>query len=130
MRQPALWLLAAMVTCWVAGFDIIYALQDVDVDRRLGHHSVPARLGARGALRISRVLHAASLGCLVAVAAIDRRFGALFGAAVVVVGLLLLYEHLTVSRWGTTRMALAFFTLNGAISCLLGLLGVTDVLLR
>ena len=42
---------------------------------------------------------------------------------------LLVYEHLTVARWGTTRMAMAFFTLNGIISCVLGMLGVADVLI-
>src|SRR5262245_36705158 len=127
-HQPALWMLAAMVTSWVAGFDIIYALQDVEVDRQQGHHSAPARLGTRGALRASRVLHASSLAFLVAAAAIDPRLGGLFDAGVIAVGLLLLYEHLTVSRWGTTRLAMAFFTLNGVISCLVGLLGVADVL--
>jgi 4-hydroxybenzoate polyprenyltransferase len=128
-RQPALWLLAGMVTCWVAGFDIIYALQDLEVDRRQGHHSIPARLGARGAVVLSRILHAGALGFLAAAAAVDPRFGVLFALGVGGVGLLLLYEHLTVRRWGTTRLAMAFFTLNGAVSCLMGLLGVADVLL-
>ncbi len=127
-RQPALWMLAAMVTCWVAGFDIIYALQDVEVDRRQGHHSIPARLGAGRALLLSRLLHAGSFALLAAVPLADPRFGGLFWAGAAAVGLLLLYEHLTVHRWGTTRLALAFFTLNGVISCLVGLLGVADVL--
>jgi 4-hydroxybenzoate polyprenyltransferase len=127
-HQSGLWMLAAMVTCWVAGFDIIYALQDIDVDRRQGHHSVPARLGAGRALLLSRVLHAGSFALLAAVPLADPRFGGMFWAGAAAVGLLLLYEHLTVSRWGTTRLALAFFTLNGVISCLVGLLGVVDVL--
>ncbi|MHC4218447.1 MAG: 4-hydroxybenzoate octaprenyltransferase [Planctomycetota bacterium] len=128
VSQPALWLLAIMVTCWVAGFDIIYALQDIEVDRRLGQFSVPARWGTPAALWAGRGLHLVSAGCLAAAAALDPRLGVLFAIGTAIVIALLLYEHLTVARWGTTRMALAFFTLNGIISCVLGLLGVADVL--
>ncbi len=125
--QPALWWLSAMVMCWVAGFDVIYALQDVETDRRQGHYSLPSRWGTRAAMWISRALHAAAVGFLAAAAAADRRLGALFAAGVLLVAGLLLAEHLTVSRWGTSRMALSFFTLNGVISCILGGLGVIDV---
>ncbi len=126
--QPALWALSAMVLCWVAGFDVIYALQDVEVDRAQGLHSMPSRLGVRRALWASRLLHALAGGALVAAAVLDPRFGAVFFAGVGVVLGLLVSEHLTVARWGTSRIALAFFTLNGTISCVLGLLGVIDVI--
>jgi 4-hydroxybenzoate polyprenyltransferase len=126
--QPALWLLSGMVLCWVAGFDIIYALQDVEVDRRDGLFSMPARLGVQRAMWISRLLHATALACLVAALIIDQRFHFLLGIGVGIVGALLLYEHLTVARWGTTKIALAFFTLNGVISCVLGALGIADLL--
>ena len=128
--QPSLWLLAGMVMCWVAGFDIIYALQDVEVDRRDGQFSLPARLGVPAALLASRWLHAVAIACLVAAGLLDPRLDMLFGAGVAIVAVLLVYEHVTVKRWGTTRMALAFFTLNGIIGCVLGLLGVADVLLH
>jgi 4-hydroxybenzoate polyprenyltransferase len=127
-QQPSLWLLAGMVLCWVAGFDIIYALQDVDVDRAQRLHSIPSRLGVHKALWIARLLHALALACLIACLILDSRLGVLFGIGVGVVAILLLYEHLTVARWGTTKIALAFFTLNGVISCLLGALGIADVL--
>jgi 4-hydroxybenzoate polyprenyltransferase len=129
VSQPALWLLAGMVTCWVAGFDIIYALQDVEVDRAHGLSSVPARWGAAAALWVSRGLHLAAAAGLVAAAWIDPRLGLLFALGTAIVIALLVYEHATVARWGTTRLALAFFTLNGIISCILGGLGVADVLL-
>lgn len=128
--QPALWLLAGMVLCWVAGFDIIYALQDVEVDRAQGLYSIPSRLGVAGAMWMSRVLHAIASACLIAALLIDDRFGAIFGAGVAAVITLLLVEHATVARWGTTRIALTFFTLNGVISCVLGAMGILDVLLR
>ncbi len=128
LAQPALWLLAAMVMGWVAGFDVIYALQDVAVDREQGHYSLPARLGAAQAMWISRLFHVVAVACLIGAVVLDPRLGAIFGVGVAIVGALLAWEHLTVARWGTTRMALAFFTLNGVISCVLGLLGVVDLL--
>jgi 4-hydroxybenzoate polyprenyltransferase len=128
IEQPSLWLLSGMVLCWVAGFDIIYALQDVDVDRAQGLHSIPARMGVPRAMWIARFLHALAVACLFACWRLDPRFGVLFVVGVGIVMVLLIYEHLTVSRWGTTKIALAFFTLNGIISCVLGALGIADIL--
>jgi 4-hydroxybenzoate polyprenyltransferase len=129
VSQPALWLVAIMVMCWVAGFDIIYALQDIEIDRALGQFSLPARWGAPAAMWASRTLHLVSAVCLAAAAGIDPRLGILFAIGTVIVIALLAYEHLTVARWGTTRIAMAFFTLNGIVSCILGTLGVADVLI-
>jgi 4-hydroxybenzoate polyprenyltransferase len=126
--QPSIWLLSGMVFCWVAGFDIIYALQDVEVDREQGLHSMPSRLGVPKALLISRVLHVIAVACLIGALVVDERLHIFFGIGVAIVAALLLYEHLTVARWGTTRIALAFFTLNGIISCLLGALGIIDLM--
>ncbi len=69
------------------------------------------------------------MACLVAAVLLDQRLDMLFGAGAAIVAVLLVYEHVTVKRWGSTRMALAFFTLNWIIVCVLGLLGVADVLL-
>lgn len=128
-QQPALWLVGSMVLCWVAGFDIIYALQDVEIDRAQNLFSIPARLGVANALWISRSLHALAVACLFASAVVDKRFGLVFLLGCIMVTALLVYEHLTVARWGTTKIALAFFTLNGIISCILGALGVIDLVL-
>ena len=125
--QPVLWLLAAMVLCWVAGFDIIYALQDVTVDRDQRLESLPARLGVGSAMVVSRLLHGVAATALVAAAVVDPRMGLLFAVAIGMMIGLLVVEHVTVSRWGTSRIAITFFTLNGIISCLLGVLGVADV---
>lgn len=129
LAHPALWWLAGAVLAWVAGFDVIYALQDVEIDRAQGLHSVPARFGWEGALWISRLLHLASVVCLVLAWRSDARLGTPFIAAVSIAALLLLIEHATVRRWGTTRMALTFFTLNGCVSLLLGAAGVVGVVL-
>jgi len=128
-QQPALWLLAAMVMWWVAGFDVIYALQDVDVDQSEGLHSVPARFGWRGAMWVSRGLHAIAVMCLIGALVVDLRLGVLFGIGVFAVVVLLAAEHATAARWGTKRLAMTVFTLNGVIACALGGLGVADVLL-
>jgi len=127
MTQPALWLLSGMVLLWVAGFDVIYALQDVAIDRRDGLYSMPSRLGVSTSMWISRVLHVAAATALMLAWVIDDRFTISFGLGIGIVIVLLIYEHLTVSRWGTTKVALAFFTLNGVISCVLGALGVLDL---
>lgn len=127
-HQPALWLLSAMVLLWVAGFDVIYALQDIEVDIAQNLHSIPGRFGLPGALWASRLMHVLASAALIAAAAVDDRFGLLFAIGVGIVLALLIVEHATVAWWGTKRIALAFFTLNGTISCILGALGIADVL--
>ena len=127
LAGPSIWLLAGMVLCWVAGFDVIYALQDVEIDRRDGLNSIPARFGFDGALWISRFLHLTAVGCLLGASRTEPGFGGLFLASVILVGILLLIEHATVRRWGTTRMALTFVTLNGLVSIIVGIAGVVDL---
>ncbi len=130
VEVPSVWLLAGMVLCWVAGFDMIYALQDVDVDRAEGLHSMPSRLGGAGAVGVSRALHVAAVLLLLMVWWIDPRFGPVFLMGVLAVATLLAVEHATVRRWGTSRMALTFFTLNGVVACVLGAAGIADLLLE
>lgn len=130
LSSPAIWLLAVMVFFWVAGFDIIYALQDVEVDQRDRLHSMPGSLGIPRALLAARCMHVLAVLALVGAVLSSPVLGVLMLIASAVVAGLLLYEHLTVARWGTTRMALAFFTLNGLVSCLVGLAGVLDVATR
>ena len=125
---PQLWLLSAMVMCWVAGFDIIYALQDVECDREHRIYSMPASLGEGTAMWISKVLHLLSVAALYGVYAIDPRLDTVFIIGVIVVAVVLAFEHITVKHWGTTKMAMTFFTLNGVVSCLLGVAGVVDLL--
>lgn len=125
------WLLGAAVTCWVAGFDVIYALQDVEVDRREGLSSLPASWGEAPALHASRLLHVAATSLLVGVYlfAPGGSLGRLYIGGVAVAGLVLLIEHLTVKRWGTTRLAITFGLLNGVVSIVVGGAGIADLLL-
>src|SRR5690606_21655939 len=89
----ALLALAFAVLCWVAGFDILYSLQDEHFDREHGLHSVPAAVGGRRAISISRILHVACAGLFAACAMLFPGAGPLFTAGVVMIALMLLYEQ-------------------------------------
>ncbi len=128
LHNPAVWLIASMVLLWVAGFDVIYALQDLDHDRRTGLHSIPSRLGPTGAIRVSRVLHLLCFAALIGVWRVQPGFGVLFGSGVLLTGALLVAEHAVLARRGRAGLQMAFFTLNGVISVVLGLAGSVDVL--
>ena len=125
----AVFLLAAFVTLWVAGFDILYALQDLDFDRRAGLHSIPAKLGPARAAWAARALHAAAFAMLLLAISADPRLGAITAAAAAIVLAALITEHTVLARRGLAGLPMAFFTLNGFISLTLGALGVTDVAL-
>ncbi len=125
---PGIFWLVGMVAAWVAGFDVIYALQDVEVDRRDGLWSVPARLGTAASIWISRGLHVIALGCLIAAWRVEPRLGWIFGAGVLVVACLLVTEHVVLARRGKAGLEMAFFTLNGVVSCVLGLAGCVDLI--
>ena len=120
-------LLAGAVTCWIAGFDIIYACQDLEVDRREGLHSLPARLGPARALWIARGCHVLTVLLLVAVAA-TAHLGWVYLSGVVIAAGLLTVENSLVKPDDFSRVNLAFFTVNGIVSVALGALTLTDIL--
>ncbi len=108
-------LLGVGVVLWTAGFDILYACQDVEHDRREKLHSVPARIGVAKALALSRVLHGLLPLALFA-AGLSMGRGVLFYAGVLVVAMLLVYEHRLVSADDLTKIDRAFFQANVAIA--------------
>jgi 4-hydroxybenzoate polyprenyltransferase len=107
--------LALGVACWSGGFDIFYALQDMAFDRAHGLYSIPATLGEVGALRAARALHVVTVVCLAA-AGIGLGGGWLYAAGVVLVAVLLGYEHSLVRAGDLSKLDAAFFTMNGVIS--------------
>ncbi len=107
--------LAAAVMSWGGGFDIFYALQDIEFDRAQGLHSLPARHGTAPAIAIARVLHVATIAMLT-LAGIGIGAGALYWAGVCVVAMLLIYEHSLVRAADLSRLDAAFFTMNGVLS--------------
>lgn len=110
--------LAAAVATWVAGFDMIYACQDEQFDRKQGLNSVPAWLGTRGALRLAAACHAAMVGllALLPLSSAALGLGAVYYGAIGLIALLLLYEHTLVRPDDLQRVNVAFFHVNAAIS--------------
>jgi 4-hydroxybenzoate polyprenyltransferase len=122
-------LLGLAVLFWVAGFDVIYSLQDEAFDRAAGLRSLVVRLGARGALVASTLFHAAALALLYAVFVLARG-GILFGAGVVVAGVFLVRQHALVSPKDLSRLDAAFFASNGWLSVAVAAAGILDTLIR
>jgi 4-hydroxybenzoate polyprenyltransferase len=112
------WMLVALagaVMCWTGGFDILYALQDIDFDRATGLHSLPAKLGVPRALAIARGLHVATVA-LLAIVGYGAGQGLLYNAGVGIAAALLVFEHSLVHADDVSRVDKAFFTVNMALS--------------
>ena len=120
-----LWLTAA-VTCWTAGFDIIYSCQDYAFDTAEGLFSIPRALGIRGALRVARALHFAMTACLLMLVW-SLHLGGLALAGVAAVAALLVYEHTLVKADDLSRVNAAFFTMNGYVSVLFFVFWAADI---
>lgn len=125
--EPAGILLGAGVALWVAGFDIIYATQDRDFDRKEGLRSIPSRFGISNALVISRFCHVAAAGIFLS-AGIVSHMGFYYYIGLFCIALCLFYEHLVLKKHGLSRINEAFFTVNGAVSVLFFLFSVIDIL--
>jgi 4-hydroxybenzoate polyprenyltransferase len=121
------WALGAAVAAWVAGFDLFYALFDVDVDREQGLHSWATRFGERGAFIGARALHLLTVVLLAAVG-IGLDVGTPYWLGVLMVAGLLLYEHTLVRPGDLRRLDAAFFTMNGVISVAFFAFVLADVL--
>jgi len=121
--------LTAAVLFWVAGFDVLYACQDAEHDRRHDLNSIPATIGVAGAFWVARVMHAIMLGLLLWLIHLFA-LGAVGIAGVAAVAALLLYEHLIVSPTDLRRLNAAFFTMNGVISVVFFIFVAAALLLR
>lgn len=127
--DPRILLLTAAVVFWGAGFDILYSCQDYDFDCSADVYSVPKAFGIRNALAIARLFHAITLALLVALV-LAFGLGKIAVAGVVVVGLLLVYEHSLVKHDDLSRLNAAFFTMNGFISMGFLFFVAADLLVR
>jgi len=127
--DPRILLLTAAVTFWVGGFDVLYACQDYEFDQQAGLHSVPRYFGIRRALWIARFFHVLMLILLMGVVVVFG-LGKLAVVGVIVVTLLLAYEHSLVSATNLSRLNAAFFTMNGVISVVFFVFIAGDLLLR
>jgi len=125
--SPAILWLTAAVTCWTAGFDIIYSCQDFQFDTDEGLFSIPRRVGLAPALMVTRALHIGMIGCLL-VLSFMLHLGALSLGGIAVVAALLIYEHSLVSPRDFSRVNAAFFTMNGWVSVLFFCFWAADIL--
>lgn len=128
IEAPAL-LLGCVVLFWVAGFDILYALQDLDFDRAAGLHSIPVKLGVRGSLWAARIFHIIMIALLVALFN-TMQLGSFFLVGIVVSTAMLLYEHWLLRDGNLARLDAAFFNMNGYISVAIVLCMAADVAMR
>jgi 4-hydroxybenzoate polyprenyltransferase len=122
------WLLVLGVACWVAGFDVLYSLQDRGFDAQQALHSIPVRLGVKGALLVSGLLHVVTTGCLLGAGLVLGR-GTPYLLGVGLVAALLTYEHAIVKPSDLSRVNKAFFDLNGYVSLAFLLCVIADQLL-
>jgi 4-hydroxybenzoate polyprenyltransferase len=125
---PAL-ILGGIVLFWVAGFDILYALQDLEFDRAAGLHSIPVALGIEGSLRAARLFHLVMMGLLLWLF-VTMHLGVLFLAGILVAGAMLLYEHLLLKDGNLDKLDAAFFNMNGYISIAILAFTAADLLAR
>lgn len=122
-------LLGLAVVLWTAGFDIIYACQDLEHDIKSGLYSIPKKLGIKRALILSAVLHLFMVGVLLTVSRYTD-LGIIYRVGVCIVAALLIYEHSLVKPKDLSKINTAFFTVNGIVS--VGLMGITllDIFVR
>jgi 4-hydroxybenzoate polyprenyltransferase len=114
ITAPAV-ILGVGVLSWVAGFDILYALQDMDYDKKAGLHSIPSKLGLSGSLWVSRLLHLATVICLLYIA-MPLGLHYIYMAGVGLAAGMLIYEHLLLRSGDLSKLDAAFFNMNGYIS--------------
>lgn len=118
-----------VVLFWVAGFDIIYALQDEDFDKSLGLHSIPATLGKKNALMLSNILHILTAMLVITAAYIAPVAWYHWIGVVIFIGLLT-YQHFLVKPNDLSKVNLAFFTTNGIASAVFSVFVILDLFLR
>jgi 4-hydroxybenzoate polyprenyltransferase len=120
--------LAFAVLVWVAGFDIFYALQDLDFDRKKGLHSIPVRLGEKGAILLAKILHGLMVGLLLLIPQ-GLPLGMIYYAGIAVISLMIAWEHHLVKPGDLSKLDAAFFNMNGYISVTIFCFTLVDVLI-
>lgn len=128
---PTPFVLAGIVVCWVAGFDVLYALQDETFDRARGLASIPARFGTVAALAISATLHVITLALLAALPSVyPDGLGVTYWIGVAGCAALLAYQHTIVRPGDLSRLNAAFFTANGVLALWLLAATAADLVVR
>lgn len=122
-------LLGAAVLCWVAGFDIFYAIQDMNFDQKYRLYSIPANFGIRTSLVLTKLLHSTAISFLVWTG-IRLDLGIFYFIGVFIAGVLLAYENSIIKPNDLSKLNMAFFTMNGVISVLMFCFVAMEVIFR
>jgi 4-hydroxybenzoate polyprenyltransferase len=122
------WLLGVAVGLWIGGFDIIYACQDVEIDRQIGVHSTPARFGVRTALRISSATHVVTFALFVWFGQLVG-LGWLWWIGLALTAAAFVYQHIVVTENDLSKVNRAFFTANGFVGIALFLFALLDLII-
>lgn len=122
-------MLGLSVLTWISGFDVLYALQDLEYDKERGLHSIPVALGVSGSLNLARILHLATVGLWGYYHYLEG-LGSFFLAGMGLSALLLLYEHSLVKKDDLSKLNMAFFNMNAVISVTLFLALSLDLLVN
>ncbi|RAL22634.1 UbiA-like polyprenyltransferase [Thermoflavimicrobium daqui] len=120
--------LFATVALWIGGFDVIYACQDVEFDKKEKLHSIPVRFGVKHALTISSLMHVGTAIGLITLLFLTR-LHIWYAVGVIIALIILIYEHMIVSADDLSRLNTAFFTMNGILSVIVFAFTMMDVLL-
>lgn len=128
LDMPAL-ILGLGVTFWVAGFDIVYACDDYDFDKRSGIFSIPSRFGISRALRIAAVFHIVAAACFVTIGLL-LKLGLFYWTGVAAAAFLLYYQHTLISPSDLSKAGVAFFGLNGTLSAAMFIFTLLDIISR
>lgn len=123
------WILLGVVTFWIAGFDLIYACQDIEIDRQEGLQSIPARFGISVALKLSSISHVITVLLLV-ILGLFSNLGWPYWIGLVIVAVLLVWEHRMVHPNDLTNIDMAFFNINSYISVTLFLAILTAIYIK
>ncbi|NPA51627.1 MAG: UbiA family prenyltransferase [Aquificae bacterium] len=111
---------------WVSGFDILYAIQDINFDKKIGLHSIPAKFGIKKALITARVFHLLTLIFLI-LTGISANLGVVYFTGLVMLGIFLIYEHSLITHENLSKINKAFFTVNGFISIIFFIIVFSDI---
>jgi len=117
------------VVCWVSGFDIIYALQDIEFDKSQHLYSIPATLGKAKALRVSALLHLLSAGCVVSAGWYGDFHWSYWMGVAVFIGMLI-YQHSIVKPTDLSKVNIAFMTANGIASVVFAVFVIADLFIH
>ncbi len=122
-------MLGLAMAFWVSGFDILYALQDIDFDRKIGLYSIPAKFGIKNALYISRIFHVLTFIFLI-LTGIYADMGVIYYLGVIILALFLSYEHSLIKEDDLSKLNKAFFTVNGYVSIIFFVFVLLDIFIR